>query len=123
VLKRAHVRDISPEACTYQHPLDVAVVAWMKAEYERVGCWTFPPMLVVERDNQYLLLDGHHRVAAARQLGLESIPAFVLSAPDYAALLNEHFGGLSPTHLARLYGYVVVDDEGWTYPFTQRPPV
>jgi len=119
VKKRAYLRDVSPEACAYHHALDADVVASIKAGYNAAEGWKPPPLLVVERDNAYVLLDGHHRVAAARELKLESIPAYVLSEADYTSLLNEHFGGQSPPHLAPLYGYITVDDDGWPYPLTQ----
>jgi hypothetical protein len=35
----------------------------------------FPPITVYELDGSYFVVDGHHRVAVARQLGVESIDA------------------------------------------------
>jgi hypothetical protein len=37
----------------------------------------FPPIVVYEVEGQYFLVDGHHRVAIAKQLGMESIDAEV----------------------------------------------
>ncbi len=42
----------------------------------------WPPLKVVRQDGCYLLVDGFHRLEAARNLGLESVPVEVLQAPD-----------------------------------------
>lgn len=118
-MKRAYLRDIAPEACVYRHEIDADRVASFKAWYEAAEGSKPPAVLVVERADGFLLLDGHHRVAAARELRLGSIPAYVLSETDYTALLNEHFEGQLPPHLAPLYGYITVDDDGLPYPLTQ----
>lgn len=36
------------------------------------------PVVLVEQDGQLAILDGHHRVAVARALGLETVAARVL---------------------------------------------
>ncbi len=41
----------------------------------------WPPLLVVQRGSQYLLVDGFHRFAAAQNLGLDTVPVRVVSAP------------------------------------------
>lgn len=43
---------------------------------------TWPPLLVVRRGGQCVLLDGFHRYAAAQNLGLENVPATVIPPPD-----------------------------------------
>ncbi len=45
----------------------------------RAGVWTAP--LVVERDS-LVVMDGHHRLRAARALGLLVLPAVLLSYED-----------------------------------------
>lgn len=40
-----------------------------------------PPILVVKRGGQYDIADGHHRVRAARNIGKESLPAWVVHSP------------------------------------------
>ncbi len=42
----------------------------------------WPPLKVVRQDGRYLLVDGFHRLEAARNLGLEVIPVEVLEAPQ-----------------------------------------
>lgn len=42
----------------------------------------WPPLKVLRQDGRYLLVDGFHRLEAARNLGLETVPAEVLEAPE-----------------------------------------
>jgi hypothetical protein len=53
----------------YVHDLETVVERW-------------PPLKVVKRGNEYLLVDGFHRLAAAKNLGLEKLPAEVLQVPE-----------------------------------------
>lgn len=41
----------------------------------------WPPLLVVQRGDQYLLIDGFHRLAAAQNLGLDTVRVKVVPAP------------------------------------------
>lgn len=40
------------------------------------------PILVHEVDGSYVIVDGHHRVRAAKELGLETVPAVLVDAED-----------------------------------------
>jgi len=42
----------------------------------------WPPVVVVERDGEQILIDGFHRLAAAQNLGLDAVPVRVISAPE-----------------------------------------
>lgn len=42
----------------------------------------WPPLMVVQDHGQYLLVDGFHRLAAAQNLGLETIPATIMPMPE-----------------------------------------
>ncbi|MDP9455395.1 MAG: ParB N-terminal domain-containing protein [Actinomycetota bacterium] len=42
----------------------------------------WPPLKVVRQDGRYLLVDGFHRLEAARHLGLESVLVKVLEPPE-----------------------------------------
>jgi hypothetical protein len=44
---------------------------------EQVGPESFPPIVVYEVDRAYFVVDGHHRVAIAKQLGMEYVDAEV----------------------------------------------
>lgn len=48
------------------------------------------PVLVVEKGREWILVDGHHRALAAREMGLQNLQAFVLSSekPDEFAGLE-----------------------------------
>ncbi len=41
----------------------------------------WPPLKVVRQDGRYLLVDGFHRLEAARNLGLETVPVEALQTP------------------------------------------
>ena len=40
-----------------------------------------PPILVVKRAGGYDIADGHHRIRAARNLGRDNLPAWVVHSP------------------------------------------
>jgi ParB family chromosome partitioning protein len=46
------------------------------ASIERVGF--IAPLVVVERDDAYVIIDGQHRFLAAQSLGLRELPAVVV---------------------------------------------
>jgi IMP dehydrogenase len=74
------------------------------------------PLIVVKRRDGYLLVDGHHRVMAAREFGLRSFRSVILE-PD---LLDIHLG-LEKT--AERWGLRTLDDvviiEGSKHPFVE----
>lgn len=41
-----------------------------------------PPLVVVQRDGRFILIDGFHRLAAAQNLGLATVPVTVVPLPD-----------------------------------------
>ena len=74
------------------------------------------PLIVVERRNGYLLVDGHHRIMAAKKLGLKEFKAIVLIPNE----LDTKFG-LEKT--AERWGLRTLDDvaiiEGSKHPFME----
>ena len=74
------------------------------------------PLIVVERRNGYLLVDGHHRVMAAKRMGAKSFKAIVLVPNDYETKF-----GLEKT--AERWGLRTLDDvkiiEGAKHPFME----
>lgn len=69
----------------------------------RLGGWNGPAVKVFEHNGVKYVLDGHHRLAAARQVGLtevpnESVPAYALgqygyrSVDELLAAASEAFG-------------------------------
>lgn len=105
----AYRDDIRPY-CEMQHPVDRSKVAAIIAHVECAGTWDLPPVLVVEDEgNGATLLDGHHRVEAAKRLGVARIPAWIVSLADYCRILDEQFDGVAPARLADMDDYILVD--------------
>ena len=57
----------------------------MAAKMRKNG-WTFDPVLVVEHNGQRYVIDGHHRIEAARRAGIE-VP-YKIATPDEMARYN-----------------------------------
>ncbi len=74
------------------------------------------PLIVVERRNGYLVVDGHHRILAAKKMGMKTYKAIVLVPNDYDTKL-----GLEKT--AERWGLKSLDDvniiEGTKHPFME----
>ena len=74
------------------------------------------PLIVVERRSGFLLVDGHHRIMAAKKMGLKTFKAIVLVPND----LDIKFG-LEKT--AERWGLRSLDDvkiiEGSKHPFME----
>lgn len=43
---------------------------------------SWPPLVVVEHDGRYTLIDGFHRLAAAQNLSLETVPVTIMPMPE-----------------------------------------
>jgi hypothetical protein len=52
---------------------------------------SWPPLVVVQQDGKYILVDGFHRYAAAQNLELDSIPVKVIEAPADGDLFSLAF--------------------------------
>ena len=74
------------------------------------------PLIVVERRNGYVVVDGHHRIMAAKKMGMKTYKAIVLVPNDYSVTL-----GLEKT--AERWGLKTLDDvniiEGTKHPFME----
>lgn len=74
------------------------------------------PLIVIKRPNGYLVVDGHHRVMAAKRLGMRTFKAIVLEPNNMDVKL-----GLEKT--AERWGLHTLDDvkiiEGSKHPFMQ----
>jgi IMP dehydrogenase len=74
------------------------------------------PLIVVERRNGYLVVDGHHRIMAAKKMGMKTYKAIVLIPNVYDVKL-----GLEKT--AEKWGLRSLDDvniiEGTKHPFME----
>lgn len=79
--------------------------------------WDLPPVVVIEDESNgaYTVLDGHHRMEAARRLAqqlsdLETIPAWVVTVADYCRLVEEQFDGISPSRICELREHILCGD-------------
>lgn len=74
------------------------------------------PLIVVERRNGFIVVDGHHRVMAAKKMGMKNFNAIVLVPNDYDVKF-----GLEKT--AERWGLRSLDDvtiiEGAKHPFME----
>lgn len=79
-----------------------------------VDAMGFQPVDVYQIGEAYFVLDGHHRVSIARQLGAETIPAVVIKvhtrvpfspddSPDELIIKSEYVDFLERTHLDKLH--------------------
>ena len=70
---------IAPEEITPLHEVrSDRLLASLSKDMEENG-WQGRPLLVIEREADYLAWTGSHRIAAARRVGLATIPCYVLS--------------------------------------------
>lgn len=68
-----------------------------------------PAILVVADDgNGALVLDGHHRAAAANELGV-SIPANVIDYDEFWTLINDEFDGDIPARISDIDEHIEVN--------------
>lgn len=75
------------------------------------------PLIVVERRNGFIVVDGHHRIMAAKKLGMKTFKAIVLVPNDYDVKF-----GLEKT--AEKWGLRSLDDvtiiEGSKHPLMEK---
>jgi hypothetical protein len=57
---------------------------WTRVRQAFVESKPLPPIQVVQAGQAYFVIDGHHRVSVARQLGLSHLDAKVLQAESQA---------------------------------------
>jgi len=69
------------------------------------------PVLVVQKGDAWILVDGHHRALAAREMGLPQLQAFVLTCdrPDEFARSQTGFERLAAEHHLRTIDDIEID--------------
>jgi len=69
------------------------------------------PVLVVQKGDAWILVDGHHRALAAREMGLTQLQAFVLTAdrPEEFARQETGFERLAAEHHLRTVDDIEID--------------
>ena len=125
VRREAHKEQVDPTQIDYlQSDIDGQRVDAIVAYVRQVGKWNLPPVLGLEDlGNGAPILDGYHRVAAARilqeddnldiALAVQTIPAWIVSDEDCRAILDAHFDGELGSRLSDLDDYILI--KGVTY--------
>ncbi|HXY47013.1 MAG TPA: CBS domain-containing protein [Thermoplasmata archaeon] len=69
------------------------------------------PVLVLQKGNLWILVDGHHRALAAREMGLTQLQAFILTAdrPEEFARLETGFERLAREHHLNTVSDIEID--------------
>ena len=69
------------------------------------------PVLVVHKGDRWILVDGHHRALAAREMGLDQLQAFVLECDQPGEFANTELGleRLARDHNLHSLGDIEVD--------------
>jgi CBS domain-containing protein len=65
------------------------------------------PVLVIQKGSDWILVDGHHRALAAREMGLQNLQAFILSSEKPAEFARLEIG---LERAAREHHLVTLDD-------------
>lgn len=103
------LEDLLPQGESHSEPMTVGVINLppvvetpdpdLVKSIERFGILV--PVTLVEHDYHYTIVDGRRRVAAARQLGIETVPALVLyledNSLDVATLVTNNLRRPNPT--------------------------
>lgn len=95
----------------WQHGVDknkvAAIIEAIDQEKE------LPLPLLVDRPMGYLVIDGHHRIAAYEETG-KFYDAWVIKEADFEAMLAEDFMGNQPSRLVDIWDYIILPN-GRTY--------
>ena len=93
------------EEAIYHHEVDPAHVAEIAKSMKARG-YDGPPVLAANHTQSPYLLDGHHRFAAAKQVGIKHVPALIVRRDELDKVLAAHFDGKMPAKLAELDPYI-----------------
>jgi ParB family transcriptional regulator, chromosome partitioning protein len=72
------VRSADLEVIGHQRKARPAHLKALTASMERIGFLT--PLVAIERDGRYVIIDGQHRLQAGRELGIKDFPVLVVPA-------------------------------------------
>lgn len=77
--KRSSYRDVNPHDIRPLHPVDRPVALEELVESMQAHGWAGKPLLVIERaDGTLQAWTGSHRIQAARDVGLATIPCYIV---------------------------------------------
>lgn len=74
--------------------VDSGLVAQIALGMRALGFMPSKPVTVRKSGNRYIIMDGQHRIEAARTLGIEEVPAVIEDISDTAALTHEGVANL-----------------------------
>ena len=74
--------------------IDSALVAQIVVGMQTLGFMDSKPITVRRSGNRFVIMDGQHRIEAARKLGIEAVPAVIEDISDTAALTHEGVANL-----------------------------
>lgn len=121
---KASIKKIDAKKIIQLHDVDPKFKEELKAGMQDKGYDGNFPVLSVAMDSlgkgASLILDGHHRSAAAKDLSL-NIPSYQITEEQYRGILLSRFGGVQPDHLRELDPYIYVTPPGSkvAVPYTQ----
>ena len=69
------------------------------------------PIIVIKQENSYLVIDGHKRISALRQLGLDTVDAVVWEMNEAEALLLDRSMRMSEPETALEQGWLLSEME------------
>ena len=91
------------------HDVDDSDVKPIKAKIKKEGYSTDPEdaILVTQYDDgRAIAHDGHHRLGGAKELGMKSIPAWIIKESDIRPLLDARFKGKFPDKISELDPFI-----------------
>lgn len=104
---------LAPDAITAFHEVDSDRVASIVARM-RAGEVNLPPVLVINDGFQYLVIDGHHRIAAAVEFGLDEVPVLLVTKSQAARMLKYCFDGEWPEQLSDYDRFITVNGKRYS---------
>jgi hypothetical protein len=106
---RAH-RDEVRTSILPQHDVDLDRVALICDAYRR-GVAMPLPLVVEDLGGGALVLDGHHRFSALKDIGESQTEAWVVSSDDFDRLIEDEFYGEMPNDITSLDDHIIIDNE------------
>jgi hypothetical protein len=112
---KPELKNINPKNIVNLHGLDEPFVKELADKIKAEGYnKDYPVLAIGYPNNVYLLLDGHHRGNASKQIGLKAIPAWVIDHQDLQPLLAARFGSDLPDKLSELDKYISVNGKSYS---------
>ena len=106
---------VDPKMRVAQHKLDEEHVAELEKSMRGKGYDPkYPLLIVMMKNGQHAVLDGHHKGEAAIRAGIASVPAYALTQDQLVALLLLKFGGGLPKKMRKMDKFIYADGVPYT---------